>query len=108
MLAFAYDDDKAETIQLGESREAVTGERNLSFGKYDAKRNNLYLLHEVQDFEGEKNTGAISRWTVRRTDKGKLELEKQEVMRRWCMAATCDYKGVLGSFIALQQHAANK
>ena len=48
-------------------------EPNFSFGHVSKTYNSIYFVHEVNDYDGNPNTGAVSRWTMGET------LTKQEV-----------------------------
>jgi len=53
----------------------INVEPNFSFGHVSYTYNSIYFVHEVNDYDGNSNTGAVSRWTI-----GEGEtLTKQEV-----------------------------
>ena len=57
------------------SDKQITVEPNFSFGHVSETYNSVYFVHTVNDYDGNSNTGAVSRWTMGET------LTKQEVNR---------------------------
>ena len=55
------------------SDKQITVEPNFSFGHVSETYNSVYFVHTVNDYDGNSNTGAVSRWTMGET------LTKQEV-----------------------------
>ena len=44
-----------------------TVEPNFSFGHVSETYNSVYFVHTVNDYDGNSNTGAVSRWTMGET-----------------------------------------
>ena len=53
--------------------KTISVEPNFSFGYVSQTYNSIYFVHTVNDYDGNSNTGAVSRWTMGET------LTKQEV-----------------------------
>ena len=72
MLSYTVDKD----INSGNPvfDKPINVEPNFSFGHVSQTYNSIYFVHEVNDYDGNSNTGAVSRWTMGET------LTKQEVI----------------------------
>ena len=67
----SYTVDKATNKVVFDKQ--ITVEPNFSFGHVSETYNSVYFVHTVNDYDGNSNTGAVSRWTMGET------LTKQEV-----------------------------
>ena len=69
MLSYSVDKETDEVV----FDERMDVEPNFSFGHVSQTYNSIYFVHTVSDYDGNLNTGAVSRWTIGET------LKRQEV-----------------------------
>ena len=69
LLSYTVDRETKEVV----FDKPIDVELNFSFGHVSNTYNSIYFVHEVNDYDGNSNTGAVSRWTMGET------LTKQEV-----------------------------
>ena len=69
LLSYTVDRETNEVV----FDKPIDVEPNFSFGHVSKTYNSIYFVHEVNDYDGNSNTGAVSRWTMGET------LTKQEV-----------------------------
>ena len=63
--------------------DQVDVDAQFSFGYVSKKYGSIYFVHEVNDYDGTPNTGAVSRWKI---DVNAHSLIKQEVSDNLIMA----------------------
>ena len=69
LLSYSVDKETDEVV----FDERMDVEPNFSFGHVSQTYNSIYFVHTVSDYDGNLNTGAVSRWTIGET------LKRQEV-----------------------------
>ena len=69
MLSYSADKETDEVV----FDERIDVEPNFSFGHVSQTYKSIYFVHTVSDYDGNLNTGAVSRWTIGET------LKRQEV-----------------------------
>ena len=70
--------------------DQVDVDAQFSFGYVSKKYGSIYFVHEVNDYDGTPNTGAVSRWKIdsTRSSMSGHSLTKQEVSDNLIMART--------------------
>ena len=78
LYSFTLDGNTGGLVGEVAKRGEAEGDKatNLTFTAFDKERSNLYGVHEVSEFGGTANTGAVSRWAV---DPKSGAMEKKEV-----------------------------
>ena len=69
LLSYSVDEETHHVVY----DKPIDVEPNFSFGHVSKAYNSIYFVHEVNDYDGNPNTGAVSRWTMGE------KLTKQEV-----------------------------
>lgn len=79
ICTFAFD---FATGILTPRNDGISVESNLTFVAAPKASNNdaIYAVHEVEEYNGHKDTGAVSRWQISR-DKGQLSITLSEAMQ---------------------------
>ena len=60
LLFYAVDEDDQHLLFDGQ----VDVDAQFSFGYVSKKYGNIYFVHEVNEYDGTPNTGAVSRWKI--------------------------------------------
>ena len=60
MLSYSVDQETDDVV----FDERIDVEPNFSFGHVSQTYNSIYFVHTVSDYDGNSNTGAVSRWTM--------------------------------------------
>ena len=83
--------------------DQVDVDAQFSFGYVSKKYGSIYFVHEVNDYDGTPNTGAVSRWKIdsTRSSMNGHSLTKQEVRDYLIMARPFFTKIEFMSFLHL-------